>query len=72
MALQDVMNVLVRDCGPKFFCTALPGCLLLTFDFIKAAGRIISAVDCKEVNYCPLLVKIFIFFLNELLTIKIV
>ncbi|BFZ11585.1 hypothetical protein BsWGS_14624 [Bradybaena similaris] len=45
---QDVVNVLVRDCGPKFFCTALPACLLLTFDFIKAAGRIISAVDCKE------------------------
>ncbi|XP_035826426.1 ral GTPase-activating protein subunit alpha-1 [Aplysia californica] len=45
---QDIVNVLVRDCGPKFFSLCLPGCLLLTLDFIKAAGSIISAVDYKE------------------------
>ncbi|KAK3764075.1 hypothetical protein RRG08_046540 [Elysia crispata] len=45
---QDVVNVLVRDCGPRFFSLPLPGCLLLTLDFIKAAGSIISAVDYKE------------------------
>ncbi|XP_059157319.1 ral GTPase-activating protein subunit alpha-1-like isoform X3 [Physella acuta] len=45
---QDIVNVLVRDCGPKFFSLSLPGSLLLTLDFIKAAGSIISAVDYKE------------------------
>ncbi|GFR74888.1 Ral GTPase-activating protein subunit alpha-1 [Elysia marginata] len=45
---QDIVNVLVRDCGPRFFSLPLPGCLLLTLDFIKAAGSIISAVDYKE------------------------
>ena len=48
-SLQDVVNVLVRDCGPRFFSLCLPGCLLLTLDFIKAAGTIISTVDYKEV-----------------------
>ncbi|XP_055879751.1 ral GTPase-activating protein subunit alpha-2-like isoform X3 [Biomphalaria glabrata] len=45
---QDIVNVLIRDCGHKFFSFPLPGCLLLTLDFIKAAGSIISAVDHKE------------------------
>ena len=45
------MNVLVRDCGPRFFSLPLPGCLLLTLNFIKAAGSIISAVDYKEVRF---------------------
>ncbi|KAH9496143.1 Ral GTPase-activating protein subunit alpha-1 [Bulinus truncatus] len=45
---QDIVNVLVKDCGPRFFSFPLPGCLLLTLDFIKAAGSIISAVDLKE------------------------
>ncbi|CAL1547567.1 unnamed protein product [Lymnaea stagnalis] len=45
---QDIVHVLVRDCGPKFFSMPLPGCLLLTLDFIKAAGSIISTTDYKE------------------------
>ncbi|CAG5132354.1 unnamed protein product, partial [Candidula unifasciata] len=45
---QDIVNVLIRDCGPKLFTLSLPGCLLLALDFIKAAGSIISAVDYKE------------------------
>ena len=46
---QDVPNVLVGNCGPRFFSMPLPGSILLILDFINAAGTIISAVDYKEV-----------------------
>ncbi|KAK7504780.1 hypothetical protein BaRGS_00003808 [Batillaria attramentaria] len=45
---QDVPNVLVSNCGPRFFSVPLPGSLLLILDFITAAGTIINAVDYKE------------------------
>ncbi|XP_070180609.1 ral GTPase-activating protein subunit alpha-1-like isoform X3 [Littorina saxatilis] len=45
---QDVPNVLVSNCGPRFFSVPLPGSVLLILDFINAAGTIISAVDYKE------------------------
>ncbi|XP_067682813.1 ral GTPase-activating protein subunit alpha-1-like isoform X5 [Haliotis asinina] len=44
---QDVINVLVRNSGPKYFSLPLPGNLLLMMDFVHAAGTIISAVDVK-------------------------
>ena len=47
---QDVPNVLVGNCGPRFFSVPLPGSILLILDFINAAGTIISAVDYKEVS----------------------
>ena len=47
---QDVPNVLVSNCGPRFFSIPLPGSILLVLDFINAAGTIISAVDYKEVG----------------------
>ncbi|KAL8608299.1 hypothetical protein ACOMHN_042166 [Nucella lapillus] len=45
---QDVPNVLVSNCGPRFFSFPLPGSIMLILDFIHAAGTIISAVDYKE------------------------
>ncbi|XP_076442581.1 ral GTPase-activating protein subunit alpha-1-like isoform X3 [Babylonia areolata] len=45
---QDVPNVLVSNCGPRFFSFQLPGSIMLILDFINAAGTIISAVDYKE------------------------
>ena len=48
---QDVPNVLVSNCGPRFFSMPLPGSILLVLDFINAAGTIISAVDYKEVGF---------------------
>ena len=50
LVFQDVPNVLVSNCGPRFFSVPLPGSILLILDFINAAGTIISAVDYKEVS----------------------
>lgn len=47
---QDMANVLVRYCGPRFFTLPLPGATMLMLDFIHAANNIASTTDLKEVN----------------------
>ncbi|XP_036363522.1 ral GTPase-activating protein subunit alpha-1 isoform X5 [Octopus sinensis] len=42
---QDMVNVLVKHCGPWFFSAPLPGSTLLILDSIHAAGTIISSSD---------------------------
>ncbi|GAB1601381.1 ral GTPase-activating protein subunit alpha-1-like isoform X7 [Argonauta hians] len=42
---QDMVNVLVKHCGPWFFSAPLPGSTLLILDSIHAAGTIISSTD---------------------------
>ncbi|KAK6182371.1 hypothetical protein SNE40_010078 [Patella caerulea] len=45
---QDVANVLIRNCGPKYFGCSLPASHLLMLDFIYAAKTIITAMDVRE------------------------
>ncbi|XP_013400060.1 ral GTPase-activating protein subunit alpha-1-like isoform X2 [Lingula anatina] len=45
---QDVVNALVRHCGPRFFSMPLPGSTILLLDFLHAANTIASSTDLKE------------------------
>ncbi|ESO85701.1 hypothetical protein LOTGIDRAFT_210880 [Lottia gigantea] len=45
---QDVANVLIRNCGAKYFSCPLPASRLLMLDFIQAASSIITAMDVNE------------------------
>ncbi|MEQ2303067.1 Ral GTPase-activating protein subunit alpha-2, partial [Ameca splendens] len=44
---QDVLNIIVRSCSPRFFFLGLPGFTMLLRDFITAAARVRSS-DSKE------------------------
>ncbi|CAL1264601.1 unnamed protein product [Larinioides sclopetarius] len=46
---QDIINTIVRHCGPSFFSIGLPGSTLLIMDFIYAADTVISSSDIKGV-----------------------
>ncbi|KFM77896.1 Ral GTPase-activating protein subunit alpha-2, partial [Stegodyphus mimosarum] len=46
---QDIMNIIVKSCGPKFFSIGLPGSTLLIMDFIYAADTVVSSSDVKGV-----------------------
>ncbi|GAB6020527.1 hypothetical protein CHUAL_003210 [Chamberlinius hualienensis] len=45
---QEVINTIVKYCGPRFFSLKLPGSSLLLLDFIHAADKIISSTDVKD------------------------
>ncbi len=47
---QDIINMLVRHCGPRFFSLPLPGATLLVLDFIHAVNTIANSSDLKEVR----------------------
>ncbi|XP_042904592.1 ral GTPase-activating protein subunit alpha-1 [Parasteatoda tepidariorum] len=46
---QDMINTIVKYCGPNFFSIGLPGSTLLVMDFIYAADTVISSSDIKGV-----------------------
>ncbi|XP_054712928.1 LOW QUALITY PROTEIN: ral GTPase-activating protein subunit alpha-1-like [Uloborus diversus] len=46
---QDIINTIVKSCGPNFFSVGLPGCTLLIMDFIYAADTVISSSDVNGV-----------------------
>jgi hypothetical protein len=48
--LQDVVNVLVKHCGPRFFSLPLEGSTMLVMDFITAATTVLASADLKEVT----------------------
>ncbi|KAJ8308029.1 hypothetical protein KUTeg_012903 [Tegillarca granosa] len=45
---QDVINVLVKYCGAKFFSVGLPGSTLLIQKFVDAVAAVITNGDIKE------------------------
>ncbi|GIY27861.1 hypothetical protein CEXT_291452 [Caerostris extrusa] len=45
---QDIINTIVKHCGPNFFSIGLPGSTLLIMDFIYAADTVISSSDIKR------------------------
>jgi hypothetical protein len=49
MLFQDVVNVLVKYCGPKFLAMPMQGSTMLILDFIHAANTIAAVSDLKEV-----------------------
>lgn len=49
-SFQDIINVIVKTCGPDFFSIDLPGSTLLIMDFIYAADTVISSSEVKGVS----------------------
>ncbi|XP_074642711.1 ral GTPase-activating protein subunit alpha-1-like [Tubulanus polymorphus] len=45
---QDVINVLVKHCGPKFFSMPLPGSTMMMLDFIQAVDTIFASPEQVE------------------------
>ncbi|XP_062620262.1 ral GTPase-activating protein subunit alpha-1-like [Saccostrea cucullata] len=45
---QEIVNVLVRHCGPRFFSMPLPSSTLLIKNFIQAAGVVLSSQDLRQ------------------------
>ncbi|XP_064622191.1 ral GTPase-activating protein subunit alpha-1-like isoform X2 [Lineus longissimus] len=45
---QDVVNVLVKYCGPRFLAMPMQGSTMLILDFIHAANTIAAVSDLKE------------------------
>uniref|UniRef100_A0A8D2H3S9 Ral GTPase activating protein catalytic subunit alpha 2 n=1 Tax=Urocitellus parryii TaxID=9999 RepID=A0A8D2H3S9_UROPR len=39
---QDILNIIIRHCPPRFFSLGLPGFSMLVGDFITAAARVLS------------------------------
>ncbi|XP_055977699.1 ral GTPase-activating protein subunit alpha-2 [Sorex fumeus] len=39
---QDILNMIIRHCPPRFFSLGLPGFSMLVGDFITAAARVLS------------------------------
>ncbi|XP_023240859.1 ral GTPase-activating protein subunit alpha-1-like isoform X3 [Centruroides sculpturatus] len=46
---QEIINTIVKYCGPKIFAVGLPGCTLLLLDLIFAANTIASSNEVKGV-----------------------
>lgn len=46
---QEIINTIVKYCGPKIFAVGLPGCTLLLLDLIFAANTIASSSEVKGV-----------------------
>lgn len=47
---QEMINVLIKYCGARFFSLQLPGYSLLMLDFLHAANTIISSAELKGVR----------------------
>jgi len=47
---QEMINIIVKYCGPRFFSLQLPGYSLLMFDFLHAANVVLSSSDMKGIS----------------------
>uniref|UniRef100_A0A8D2KEX0 Ral GTPase activating protein catalytic subunit alpha 2 n=1 Tax=Urocitellus parryii TaxID=9999 RepID=A0A8D2KEX0_UROPR len=54
---QDILNIIIRHCPPRFFSLGLPGFSMLVGDFITAAARVLSTDMLTHFSSFPSFLK---------------